>query len=220
MLTSCCVDKSSSTVKEDKVIMANDIFSQAKENNFKYGKTYYIDKSGMPIDECEAHNIHSKCRKLIEACCRIHIPRGFRLGNCSPSLCFNLSNLHCNKNPIVQKVSLPNCECEHPKKCEVVTGYEIRAVGDVDFSVSIPICPINGFSFPRNSNTCCSATVPVNKIISYTCCPKPGSCNEPCFDWTYAFLCITREEDECGPYFRVEMGVALEYTGTCENDEE
>jgi hypothetical protein len=201
--------------KEDRIIMDN-----TYEDSFQYGKVYYFDKSGMPIDECDAHKVHHGCKSLIETCCRIHIPRGFKLANCTPGMCFNLSGLSCIKNPIVQKVDLPSCDCKHPKKCEVVSGYEIRAVGDINFSVSIPICPIRGFCFPKHSHVSSSATVPVNKIISHTCCPTPCSCSEPCVDWTYSYFCVSSVNDDCGCYIQVKIGVSLEYTGTCECDEE
>jgi hypothetical protein len=204
----------------DKSDFTKDDENFTNENNFQYDKTYYVDKSGMPMDECEGHRVHSECKKIIETCCLIKIPRGFKLTKCSPGICFNLSGLSCVKNPIMQKVILPACECEHPKKCEVVAGYEIRAVGEVDFSASFPICPINGFCFLTHSYICCSNVVPVNEVISHTCCPKPCACNELCVDWTYAYYCATLVEDNCGPYIRVNMGVALEHTGDCECDEE
>lgn len=203
-----------------KKIITNVAKDNINENNFEYGKTYYIDKSGLPIDECESHRIHSECKKIVETCCLIQTPSGFRLTDCSPGMCFNLAGLSCVKTPIIQKSILQTCGCEHPKKCEVVAGYEIRAVGEVDFSISLPIYPINGFCFPRQSHVCCSSTVPVNKIISHTCSPKPCAWNESCIDWTYAYFCTTLVKECCVSYIRVKMGVALEATGDCECDEE
>ncbi|MFL0247872.1 hypothetical protein [Candidatus Clostridium stratigraminis] len=191
-----------------------------KENNFQYNKTYYFDKSGIPIDEHEGHKIRSKCKKIIKTCCLIQLPRGFKLTDFSPAICFNLGGLSCIKNPLIQKVTLPALECEHPKKCEVVAGYEIRAVGEVNFSVSIPIYPIDGFCYPTHSHICGSSSVPVNENISHTCCPKPCNCNEPCVEWTYAYFNAALLENECGSYIKVKIGVALEYKGECECDEE
>lgn len=206
--------------KEGKVIMTKASKDNTNENNFQIGKTYYFDKSGFPIDECERHKVHSECKEIIETCCLIQKPRGFRLTHSSPRMCFNLSGLSCVKNPIIQKVILQACECEHPKQCEVVAGYEIRAVGEVDFSISLPICPIDGFCFPNHSYISSSSSVPVNEIISHTCCPKPCACDEPCVDWTYAYFCTSLVEEDCGSYIKVKMGVALESTGACECDEE
>ena len=188
--------------------------------NFNYGEKYYFDKSGMAIDEGEANRNHGGCKKLIKTCCRLEIPSGFKLADGLPGMCFNLSNLSCIKNPIVQKVSLPNCECNHITQCETVAGYEIKAVGDVNFSVSLPICPVEGFCFPTNSHICCTSTVPVNKAISYDCCPKPYPGNMQCIDWSYAYFCTTIAEDGCGQYIEVELGVALEYIGACDCSEE
>ena len=36
------------------------------EKNFKYGKKYYFNKSGMDIDEREANRAHCSCKKLIK----------------------------------------------------------------------------------------------------------------------------------------------------------
>ena len=188
--------------------------------NFNYGEKYYFDKSGMAIDEGEANRNNCDCKKLIKTCCRIEIPRGFNPADCSPGMCFNLSNLSCIKSPVIQKVELPNCQCKHAMQCEVVAGYEVRAVGDVNFSVSLPICPVEGFCFPAKSHSSCSSTVAVNEVISYTCCPKPCPCNTPCVDWSYAYFCTIIAEDCCGPYIEVELGMALEYTGACDCDEE
>lgn len=190
------------------------------KSNFHYGRVYYFDKSGFPVDECEIYKIHYECRKIVEACCVIEIPRGFRLGDSSPGMCFNLAGLSCIKNPIVKKSALPACECEHPKQCEVVAGYEIRAAGEVDFSISFPIRPINGFCYPTHSNVCCSSIVSVNKIISYSCSPKPCNDKEPCIDWTCAYFRAILVKEDCTPYINVKMGVVLEYTGECECDEE
>lgn len=206
--------------KEDKVTITNAAKDNINENNFEYGKTYYFDKSGLPIDECERRKARSECKKIIETCCIIQKPRGFRLTDCSPGMCFNLAGLSCVKTPIIQKSILQACECEHPKQCEVVAGYEIRAVGEVDFSISFPIHPISGACIPTHSHICSSSTVPVNEVISHTCCPKPCACNEPCVDWTYAYFCATLVDEGCVSYIRVKMGVALEATGSCECDEE
>lgn len=206
--------------KEEKMIMTHANQDNDDKCNFQHSKVYYFDKSGMPIDECEGHKLRTECKKLIEACCRIKLPKGFHLTSHTPEICFNLSGLSCIKNPIVQEVALPACKGEHPKKCEVVAGYEIRAVGEVDFSVSLPICPIKGFCSAKHGHVCSSNIVPVNEIISHTCCPKPCSITEPCVDWTYAYVCTTMTKDECGSYILVNMGVALEYLGTCECDEE
>ncbi len=206
--------------KEAKVIMSDYDQQIINEDNYQYGKKHYFDKSGMNIEESEVERLESGCKKIIKTCCRLQIPRGFKLADCSPGMCFNLSSLSCIKNPIVQKVTVTNCECKHKLQCEVVAGYEIRAVGDVNFSVSLPIYPVEGFCFPTNSHISCTSTAPVNKVISYTCCPKPCPCNVPCVDWTYAYFCATIEEDCCGPYIEVELGVVLEYTGACDCDEE
>jgi hypothetical protein len=214
------INKINKKRKEAAVIMSDCNQKTINENDYKYGEKYYFDKSGMNIEEEEAKKIHSGCKKLIETCCRIQIPNGFKLADCLPGMCFNLSNLDCVKSPIVQKVDLPNCECKHHVQCDVVAGYEIRAVGDVNFSVSLPICPKEGFCFPTNSHACCTSTVPVNKVISYTCCPKVCPSNIPCVDWTYAYFCTKIAEDCCGPYIQVELGVVLEYTGVCDCDEE
>jgi hypothetical protein len=206
--------------RKEKVIMSDDNQQFISEDNFQYGKKYYFDKSGMDIDESEANKIHCNCKKVVETCCRLQIPSGFKLANRTPGMCFNLSNLSCVKSPIVQKVTVTNCECKHSMQCEVVAGYEVRAVGDVNFSVSLPICPLEGFCFPTNSHISCTSTVPVNKVISYTCCPKPCPCKVPCVDWTYAYFSAKIAEDCCGPYIEVELGVVLEYTGVCDCDEE
>lgn len=206
--------------KEGKVIMPNTHEDNDNEKNFQYGKTYYFDKSGLPIDECEILKPHPKCKNIVETCCLIEIPRGFRITDSLPSMCFNLSELSCVKNPIMQEATLPACECEQPKHCEIVAGYEIRAVGEVNFSLSVPINPISGFCYPKHSYACRSSTVPVNKIISHTCCPKPCSCIEPCVDWNYAYFCATIIKDDCVSYIKARMGIVLEYTGECECDEE
>jgi hypothetical protein len=190
------------------------------ESSFKYGKKNYFDKSGMAIDESDANKTHCSCKKLIKTCCRIQIPSGFKLSDCSPGMCFNLSNVSCIKNPIVQKVSLPSCECKHTTQCEVVAGYEIRAVGDINFSVSVPICPLEGFCFPTKSHISGTSTASVNEVIAYTCCPKPCPCNIPCVDWTYAYFCTVIAEDCCGQYLEAELAVVLEYTGDCDCEEE
>jgi hypothetical protein len=190
------------------------------QNDFKYGSTYYFDKSGLPMDEGDSHRVHSKCNGIIETSCSIQLPRGFRLTDALPRMCFNLAGLSCVKNPIVQKLSLPVCGCEHPKKCEVVAGYEIRAVGEVNFSASVPICPIRGFCIKTRSYICCSSTVPVNEIISHTCSAKPCAENVPCVDWTYCYFCATLVEEDCVSMIRVKIGIALEYTDECECDEE
>ncbi|MFL0269864.1 hypothetical protein [Candidatus Clostridium radicumherbarum] len=201
-------------------IKASDDKDNINENNFQYGKTYYFDKSGLPMDEDDVHRADSECKKIITTCCHMQAPRGFILTDCIPEMCFNLAGLSCIKNPIIQKVTLPACECEHPKQCEIVAGYEIIAVGEVNFSISLPIRPISGFCSTTHSHICCLSTVPINKVISHTCCPKPCANNESCVDWSYAYYCITPAEDNCGPYIGVNMGVALEYTGECECDEE
>jgi hypothetical protein len=205
--------------EEGKVNMSKAPKDNSNENNFKIGKAYYFDKSGFSIDECERQE-HSECTKIIETCFLIQNPRGFKLTHFSPRMCFNLSGLSCVKNPIIQKIILEACECEHPKQCEVVAGYEIRAVGEVNFSISLPICPIDGFCFPKHSYSSDSSTVPVNEIISHTCCPNPCACDEPCVDWTYAYFCTTLVEEDCDSYIKVKMGVALESSGACECDEE
>lgn len=188
------------------------------EINFEYGTKNYFDKSGMSIDESEANRIHCSCKKLIKTCCRLQVPIGFNLTSSTPSMCFNLSNLSCIKNPMVQNVNLPSCECKHTAQCEVVAGYEVRAVGDINFSVSLPICPVEGFCFPTKSHTSCTSTVPVNEVISHACCPRPCPCNIPCIDWSYAYFCAIAAEDCCGPYIEVELAVALEYIGDCDCD--
>jgi hypothetical protein len=214
------LNKKNKLNKEGKVIMTNAVKDYINENNFRYGRTYYFDKSGMPKYESESKREHSKCKKVITTCCLIQIPRGFKLKDCLPGMCFNLAGLSCVKNPITQKVILPACECENPKKCEVLAGYELRAVGEINFSISLPIYPIKGFCFPTNSHVCGSSTVPVNKIISHTCSSKHCSSKEPCVDWNYAYFCVTQIKDDCGSYIKVKMGIALEYKGDNECDEE
>lgn len=198
----------------------NEDRQEHNENNFEYGKTYYIDKAGIPISERELSNIMCEDTVVIQSCCRLQVPRGFKIISHCPGMCFNLSNISCVKNPIVKKVDLPSCKGKHPTECEVVTGYEIKAVGEVEFSASVPICPIKGQCIKNHSNICCNTIVPVNKIISYTCCPKPCPKCEDCVDWKFTFICIHVKEDGCGQYLQINMGVALEYTGVCECDEE
>lgn len=184
----------------------------------EYDKTYYFDKSGISINEEEVKSLCSCNPTIVKGCCRLQLPKGFKFSKDSAGICFNLSNISCIKSPVIQKVTLPHIDCKPPVECEVVSGYEIRAVGDVDFSVSAPLCPISGYCFPIHSHSCCSTTVPVNSIISYTCCPKPCPKLQECVDWTYAYFSITLKEDDCKPYLLVKMGVALEYTGTCDCD--
>lgn len=186
----------------------------------EYDKTYYFDKSGLSINEPDLKTLGADDIPMIRACCRLQLPKGFKFHNDCPGMCFNLSNLHCIKSPIMQKVKIPNNEYKHPVECDVVAGYEIRAVGDIEFSVSAPLCPKDGCCFPVHSHTCCAATAPVNKVISYTCCPKPCPAGEPCIEWQFACFRIEFKQDACGPYLQVNMGVALEYTGVCECDEE
>lgn len=190
------------------------------DNSFEYGKTYYFDRSGLTIKEAEIKALHAGCKSIIETCSRLQLPKGFKFSECTPGMCFDLSGLSCVKSPVVQKVTLPTCERRHSIECEVIAGYEIRAVGDVNFSVSSPVCPIKGSCFPVQSHTCSSISAPVNKVISYTCCPKPCDPCTQCIDWAFAFFSVCPVEDACGIYLQVKLGVALEYTGDCENEEE
>ena len=205
---------------EDKMNTNPQAKQECSERTFEFGKTYYIDKSGIDINEHELSCVKNECTVMVQSCCRLQVPRGFKVANHNPGMCFNLSNLSCVKNPIVKKVELPSCDHKHPTECEVVTGYEIKVVGEVEFSASVPICPIKGYCFTNHSSTCCNTIVPVNKIVSYTCCPKPCPKCEECVDWKFAYLCIHVKEDGCGQYLQVSMGIALEYAGVCECDEE
>lgn len=205
---------------DDKIKENCEAKRESKKRTFEFGKTYYIDKSGIDIDECELKCIKDDCTVMVKSCCRLQVPKGFRIANRNPGMCFNLSNLACVKNPIVKKVELPCCNHKHPTECEVVTGYEIKVVGEVEFSASVPICPKKGCCFKNHSNVCCNTIVPVNKTVSYTCCPNPCPKCEECVDWKFAHLCIDVKEDCCGQYLQVSIGVALEYTGVCECDEE
>jgi hypothetical protein len=190
------------------------------ERTFEYGKNYYFDNSGISISEQELSSLKSDCSSIVQACCRLQIPRGFKVSNYNPAMCFNLSNLTCVKNPIVKKVELPSCDHKHPTECEVVTGYEIKAVGEVEFSVSVPICPIKGYCICKHSNACCNTIVPVNKIISYSCCPKQCSKDPSCIDWRFCYFCINVKQDNCGQYLEINVGVALEYAAPDDCDEE
>lgn len=190
------------------------------DENFEYGKTYYFDKSGISISENELENCNTGCLPIVEACCRIQLPKGFRFSRQCPGMCFNLSNLTCIKVPVTQKVTLSNCPTRHPIECEPVVGYEIRAIGDVNFAVSAPISPICGECFPVNSHSCCNSSVCVNEVIGYACCPKPCPKDLPCVDWNLAYFIVRRIEDSCGSYLQVNMGVALEYTGICDCEDE
>lgn len=190
------------------------------QEKIQYGKIYYFDRSGIPINESEIKSLNDNCIPIIKSCCRLQLPRGFKFSEDFPSICFNLSNLSCNKTPILQRIKQPTANHELSMECEVVTGYEVRAVGDIDFSISTPINPVSGYCFPAHSHTCCTTTIPVNKIISYTCCPKACSSAHPCIDWNFVFFVLKINEDTCGSYLEVNMGVALEYIDTCEPDEE
>lgn len=190
------------------------------QQNIQYGKIYYFDSSGMPINESEIKSLDDNSIPIIKSCCRLQLPRGFKFCEDYPSICFNLSNLSCNKTLILQKVNMPTSKCKNPVECEVVAGYEIRAVGDIDFSISAPIHPIRGYCFPSHTHTCCAITTPVNKIISYTCSPKPCPTTHPCVDWSFGYFLLSLNNDACGPYLQVNMGIALEYIDICEPDEE
>lgn len=192
----------------------------SEENKIEYGKTYYFDKTGLSISEADIQDLDTKCKPTIESCCRLELPQGFKFSNEFPGMCFNLSKLACNKAPIIQRVTLKGDECTHPIECEVVVGYEIRAVGEVQFSVSAPVCPHNGYCFPVHSHICCTSTELINKQVSLTCCPDPCPCDIPCVDWCIAFFKFIKMKDECGDYLIAKMGVVLEYTGICESDEE
>lgn len=191
-----------------------------KSGNIEYGKTYYFDKTGLSINEADIQDFGTKCKPVIESCCRLQLPKGFVFSEECPGMCFNLSKLECKKVPILQKITLKNNECNHPMECEVVAGYEIRAIGEVQFSVSVPICPVNGCCFHEHSNTCCNTTALINKPVSLTCCPDPCPCDVPCIDWCFAFFKFIKMKDECGEYIYVKMGLVLEYSGVCECDEE
>lgn len=191
-----------------------------KSKKFEYDKTYYFDKTGISINESEIKNLDVDANPIIKSCCRLQLPKGFKFYDDFPGMCFNFSNLSCVKNPIIKNVTLSTKECKCPMECEVVAGYEIRAVGDIQFSISAPINPKNGCCFPTHSHTCSTSTAPVNKIISYTCCAEACSKAPHCIDWAFAFFIINLKEDDCGQYLLANMGVALEYIGICECDEE
>lgn len=190
------------------------------EESFEYGKTYYIDKSGVAIEESEIKEMHSDCIPVVRACCRLQLPKGFKFAHRAPGMCFDLSDLSCVKSPMMQQITIPSCDKRHPMECEVVGGYEIRVVGDVHFSVSTPISPIAGFCYPRHSQTCNNTTAAVNEVVSYTCCPNPCPPDICCVDWCFLCFTVYREVDRCGPYLYVTMKLGLEYSGECECDEE
>lgn len=192
----------------------------AKEDKLEYYKTYYIDRSGLPIHESDVKALTANCIPLVKTCCRLQVPKGFKFLDCTPDMSFNLSGLSCLKNPIVKKVQIPTCDGSHHKECDVVAGYEIRVVGEVNFSTSVPVSPISGYSFPNHTSTCCSKTAYVNKAISTTCCAKPCDDTEDCVDWAFAFYNICLDEDDCGMYLTINMGIALEYIDPCECDDE
>jgi hypothetical protein len=187
---------------------------------FEYDKTYYFDRSGISINESEIKDLHVDDMPIIKSCCRLKLPKGFKFYDDFPGMCFNISNLSCVKNPIIKNVTLPTSECKSPMECEVVAGYEILVVGDIQFSISAPLIPKNGCCFPIHSHTCCTTTATVYKTISYTCCAKACPKTPSCIDWILAFFNIKLKEDDCGQYLQVNMGVALEYAGNCECDDE
>jgi hypothetical protein len=190
------------------------------DTKFEYGKNYYFDRSGLTIKESELKTLYANCIPMVESCCRIQLPKGFKFSECTPGMCFDISNIKCIKVPVIQKVNLPGCDSKHPKECEVVAGYEIRATGDVHFSVSAPVSPINGACFPVKSHACSSAKESINRPLSYSCSPTPCELTQPCVEWSFAYFCVATVDDCCGPYLLVKMGVALEYTGSCECDDE
>lgn len=200
--------------------MSKEVNFKKDDTQFEYGKTYYFDRSGLTIKESEIKTLYADCIPMVESCCRLQLPKGFHFSECTPGMCFDISNVKCIKTPIMQKVTISNNNCNTPKECEVVAGYDIMAVGDVRFSVSSPIHPECGACFPVNSHVCCSATEHISKSLSVSCCPNPCLCNHHCVDWSFAFFCITYVDDSCGPYLLVKMGVALEYTGSCDCDDE
>jgi hypothetical protein len=191
-----------------------------KPKKLEYEKIYYFDRTGAAIDESEIKNLDAGVTPLIKACSRLQPPNGFKFYDDFPNMCFNLSNLSCIKNPIVKNVTLPTKEHKCSMECEVVAGYEIRAVGDVQFSISTPIKPKHGYCFPNRSYTCATGSVAVNKVISYTCCAEACAKQPRCIDWAYAYFIISPKEDDCGQCLLVNMGVALEFVGHCECDEE
>lgn len=180
-------------------------------SKFEFGKTYFFDKSGIPIKPSELESTTPSCLSLVKGCSRLELPRGFKFVACFPSVCFNHSNLSCIKTPIIQKVFVSNCKCEKPIECEALTGYKIKALGEVEFSVSAPICPICGGCFPTPSSSSTTIIIPVNETLSFSCCPKSleeESCK--CIDWNFAFFSLNPKEDCAGPYLEVIVGVALE----------
>lgn len=196
--------------------------SKCKKNQerIKYGRPYYFDRSGIPINKSEIKTLCDNNTSIVKSCCRLELPRGFNFSEDYPSICFNLSNLSCSKTPILQRVNVSTSKHKISIECEVVAAYEIRAVGDIEFSISTPIYPIRGYCFPAQSHTCCSTTIPVNKIISCTCSPKQCPPTHPCVDWDFAFFVLNINKDTCGSYLEVDMGVALEYIDIYEPDEE
>lgn len=200
--------------------MLNENKCEKIDENFEYGKTYYFDKSGIYINETDVQNLKTECVSMVKACCRLQLPKGFNFSQDCPGMCFDLSNLTCIKSPLTQRLIIPDVGDKHAIECEPVVGYEIRAIGDVNFSVSTPLCPENGCCFPVRSHTCCYATAPVNNVISYSCCPQPCPSGLPCVDWTFAFFVVRKMEDCCSHYLHIDMGVALEYTGVCDCEEE
>lgn len=187
--------------------------------NFEFNKTYYIDKTGMPIDEYEAKQLHTSCTPIVETCCNLRVPRGFEVKDAFPNLSFDLSKLSCIKNPIMEKVFINTHDYGKPLECEVVAGYEVRLVGGVNFSFSAPINPKQGFCFPHQSHTCCTSTVPVNMIISHTCCPRPCPSEKTCYDWRFAYFCVREINSRYGTSLQITMGLAFEYTDSCDNDD-
>lgn len=188
-------------------------------NRFEFGKTYFFDKSGIPINPSELKSNTPSCLSLIKGCSRLKLPRGFKFVVGFPSVCFNLSNISCIKTPIVQKVLVPNCRCEKSIECEAVAGYQIKALGEVEFSVSMPVCPRHGGCFPTRSSSSTTIIIPANETISFSCSPKSLEEDSSTYiDWNFAFFSLTPKEDCTGPYLEVMVGVALEFNGMDDDD--
>lgn len=201
--------------------MINEDKSLAINENFEYGKTCYFDKSGISINENEVKSLSMGRLPIIKTCCKIELPKGFNFTRRCPRVCFNLSNLKCIKVPMTQKVSLEDRGDKEPFECKAIVGYEVRAVGEVNFSISTPLIPKNGGSFPGHSHSCCNSTVCVNESIGYSCCPKPCPKEIPCVDWSFAYFTVRRVKDTCNSsYLQVTVYVALEYMETSDCDDE
>lgn len=205
--------------KEVKLFMLNEDRCSRIEEDFEYDKTYYFDKSGIAIDESEVEALNVESLPVVEASCKIKLPDGFKFSSKHLKKCFDISNLECFKVPITQKITLSTAK-KYPVECEPVVGYEIRAIGQMKISVCAPISPVGECAFLKNPYSCCDTTVFVNKAIGYSKRPYPCPTDIPCIDWCLAFFTVCKVEDCTGTYLQVKMGIALEYTGICDDDDE